>query len=82
MSAEERKNTPPELGDADTVFADFDSVKYMSAEEAAYDAETAGIKEQLIQSQEKLNKMEVVSKKPCRKTFEASRRLRNGRLTS
>lgn len=63
MSAEERKNTPPELGDADTVFADFDSVKYMSAEDAAYDAETAGIKEQLIQSQEKLNKMEVVSKK-------------------
>ena len=63
MSAEERKNTPPDLGDADTVFADFDSVKYMSAEDAAYDAETAGIKEQLIQSQEKLNKMEVVSKK-------------------
>lgn len=63
MSAEERKNTPPDLGDADTVFADFDSVKYMSAENAAYDAETAGIKEQLIQSQEKLNKMEVVSKK-------------------
>lgn len=63
MSAEERKNTPPELGDADTVFADFDSVKYMSAEDAAYDAETAGIKEQMIQSQEKLNKMEVVSKK-------------------
>lgn len=63
MSAEERKNTPPELGDVDTVFADFDSVKYMSAEDAAYDAETAGIKEQLIQSQEKLNKMEVVSKK-------------------
>ena len=63
MSAEERKNTPPNLGDADTVFADFDSVKYMSAEDAAYDAETAGIKEQLIQSQEKLNKMEVVSKK-------------------
>ena len=63
MTAEERKNTPPELGDVDTVFADFDSVKYMSAEDAAYDAETAGIKEQLIQSQEKLNKMEVVSKK-------------------
>lgn len=63
MSAEERKNTPPDLGDADTVFADSDSVKYMSAEKAAYDAETAGIKEQLIQSQEKLNKMEVVSKK-------------------
>ncbi|WP_418916717.1 LPD38 domain-containing protein [Agathobaculum sp.] len=63
MSAVERKNTPPNLGDADTVFADFDSVKYMSAEDAAYDAETAGIKEQLIQSQEKLNKMEVVSKK-------------------
>lgn len=63
MSAEERKNTPPKLGDVDTVFADFDSVKYMSAEDAAYDAETAGIKEQLIQSQEKLNKMEVVSKK-------------------
>ncbi|MGM9546867.1 MAG: hypothetical protein ACI3U0_02490, partial [Oscillospiraceae bacterium] len=63
MSAEERKNTPPELGDADTVFADSDSVKYMSAEDAVYDAETAGIKEQLIQSQEKLRKMEVVSKK-------------------
>ena len=63
MSAEERKNTPPELGDVDTVFADSDSVKYMSVEDAAYDAETAGIKEQLIQSQEKLNKMEVVSKK-------------------
>ena len=63
MTAEERKKTPPDLGDADTVFADSDSVKYMSAEDAAYDAETAGIKEQLIQSQEKLNKMEVVSKK-------------------
>lgn len=63
MTAEERKNTPPDLGDADTVFADSDSVKYMSAEDAAYDTETAGIKEQLIQSQEKLNKMEVVSKK-------------------
>lgn len=63
MTTEERKNTPPNLGDADTVFADSDSVKYMSAEAAAYDAEAAGIKEQLVQNQERLNGMEVVSKK-------------------
>ena len=63
MSAEERKNTPPKLGDADTVFADRGTVNYMRAEKAAYDEESASIKEQIIRNQETLNKMAVVSKK-------------------
>lgn len=63
LTAEERRKTPPDLGDADTVFADRGNVNYMRAEKAAYDEETASIKEQIIRNQETLNKMAVVSKK-------------------
>lgn len=58
MTAEERRATMPKMADENTVFA----------EEAGwsrsfdYDPETASIKEQIEQSREELNKMEVVAR--------------------
>lgn len=58
MTAEERRATMPKMADENTVFAEgtgwnrsFD-----------YDPETASIKEQIEQSREELNKMEVVAR--------------------
>ena len=56
LTAEERKNKPPILGGEDTVFAEG------SWTNAAYDPETASIKEQLSNKQEELLKMDPVAK--------------------
>ena len=58
LSAEQRKNTRPDVDRTDVVFAGDSQVSYFAKNE--YDAETAGIKDQIRNSQDLLNKMEVV----------------------
>ena len=59
MSAEERKNTPPELGDADTVFADGANVSMEI--DADSDTEILHLKDQLRAAKESLGNMQPVS---------------------
>ena len=58
LTAEERKNTRPDIDREDVVFAGDGSVKYFAKNE--YDAEKAGIHEQIRNSQDELNQMQVV----------------------
>ena len=58
MTEEQRKNTRPDVDRTDVVFAGDSQVSYFAKNE--YDAETAGIKDQIRNSQDLLNKMEVV----------------------
>lgn len=57
LTVEERKNTPPILGDENAVFAERGSWT-----NAAYDPETSSIKEQLANKQDELQNMEPVAK--------------------
>ena len=57
--AEQRRLRMPQLGNANTVFADGDSGWARSVE---YDPETASIKNQIENSQDVLNKMDVVAR--------------------
>ena len=59
MSAEERKNTPPKLGDADTVFADGANVSMEI--DADSDTEILHLKDQLRAAEERLARMNSVS---------------------
>ena len=59
MSAEERKNTPPKLGDADTVFADGANVSMEI--DADSDTEILHLKDQLRAAKESLGNMQPVS---------------------
>ena len=59
MTAEERKNTPPNLGDADTVFADGSNVSLEI--DADSDAEILHLKDQLKAAEERLARMDSVS---------------------
>lgn len=68
LTAEERKNKAPDLGDENTVFAEDEaSGRWYSAEE--YDPETASIKEQIAHSKDELNKMSPVSEKTVPKNL-------------
>lgn len=58
MSAEERKNTPPNLGDADTVFADGNNVSMEI--DADSDTEILHLKDQLRAAKESLGNMQPV----------------------
>ncbi len=58
MSAEERKNTPPKLGDADTVFADGNNVSMEI--DADSDTEILHLKDQLRAAKESLGNMQPV----------------------
>lgn len=58
MSAEERKNTPTELGDADTVFADSGVSMEIDADS---DTEILHLKDQLRAAKESLGNMQPVS---------------------
>ena len=58
LTAEERKNTRPDIDRSDVVFADSDSVSHVAKSE--YDAEKAGVHEQIRNSQNTLNEMEPV----------------------
>lgn len=58
MSAEERKNTPPKLGDVDTVFADSGVSMEIDADS---DTEILHLKDQLRAAEERLAKMNSVS---------------------
>ena len=73
MTAEERKNTRPNIDREDVVFAGGASVSYFAKNK--YDAEKAGIHEQIRNSQDKLNQMQIVfsSKAPYKvgKAYEA-----------
>lgn len=57
LSAEERRNRMPDTGNADTVFAEAGWQTAMD-----YDPETASIKEQVENSREALNAMDVVAR--------------------
>lgn len=57
LSAEERRNRMPDTGNADTVFAEAGWQAAMD-----YDPETASIKEQVENSRESLNAMDVVAR--------------------
>lgn len=59
MTAEERKNTPPNLGDADTVFADGNNVSMEI--DADSDTEILHLKDQLRAAEERLARMNSVS---------------------
>lgn len=59
MSAEERKNTPPELGDADTVFADGNGVSMEI--DADSDTEILHLKDQLRAAAGRLKEMRPVA---------------------
>lgn len=58
LTAEQRKNTRPDVDRKDVVFAESSSISYFAKDE--YDAETAGIKDQIRNSQAVINKMDVV----------------------
>ena len=58
MTAEERKNTPPNLGDADTVFADGNNVSMEI--DADSDTEILHLKDQLRAAKESLGNMQPV----------------------
>lgn len=58
MTAEERRATMPKMADENTVFAEGTGWNRFFD----YDPETASIKEQIEQSREELNKMEVVAR--------------------
>ncbi len=58
MSAEERKNTPPKLGDVDTVFADSGVSMEIDADS---DTEILHLKDQLRAAKESLGNMQPVS---------------------
>lgn len=57
LSAEERRNRMPDTGNADTVFAE---ARWQTAMD--YDPETASIKEQVENSREALNAMDLVAR--------------------
>lgn len=59
MTTEERKNTPPNLGDADTVFADGNNVSMEI--DADSDTEILHLKDQLRAAEERLARMNSVS---------------------
>lgn len=58
MTEEQRKNTRPDIDRTDVVFADGSNVSYFAKDE--YDAETAGIRDQIKNAQEMLNRMPLV----------------------
>ncbi|MBQ8528503.1 MAG: hypothetical protein IJ459_02070 [Clostridia bacterium] len=58
LTEEERKNTRPDIDREDVVFVRADEVEFFAKDE--YDPETAGIREQLLHSQDVLNKMPIV----------------------
>ena len=60
MSEEQRKNTRPDIDRTDVVFAESSSVSYFAKGE--YDSETAGIRDQIKNAQEMLNRMPLVYK--------------------
>ena len=58
LTAEQRKNTRPDIDREDVVFAENSSVSYFSKEK--YDPETAGIRDQIKNSQDLLNSLPIV----------------------
>lgn len=61
LNTEQRKEIRPDLNRTNVVFAD-DGTSWMSAKDAKYDSETAGIAAQIKNSQSVLNQMDVVGK--------------------
>lgn len=59
LTAEQRKNTRPDIDRTDVVFASNGS-HWLSAKEAQYDPETASVSKQIKNSQDVLNRMNIV----------------------
>ncbi len=74
LNAEQRKNTRPDIDRTDVVFADESAVSYFSKE--TYDGEIASIREQIVESQEELNKMPVVFSATVPTKFKGKRQAR------
>lgn len=68
LTAEERKNTRPDIDRKDVVFSD-GGVSWMSAKKAKYDPEIASISEQIRNSQSILNSMDVVGEATAPQVF-------------
>ena len=69
FTTEQRKNTRPDIDNPNVVFADGSTVSYFAKSE--YDAETANLKNQLKNSQDILNRMDVVYTGTVPKSFDS-----------